>query len=292
MSIEYEIGQRLKAYRRGAGLTSDEIAEKLSLSRAAVYRIEAGEVVKIDTVVRLAELIGTSLESLLGVASEYYPNALAYFERMRQLEDRSDQVVAYFGPLSYLLTTPAYSGHLRRMLLETLPPRTPRTSRAVRDIDEIITSLGERKAALRRRGFSVVNFVSVSELARFLELGLAGSLNASSKDRQRWRRAARDEVANLATILSNESIGMQVGVVESSMPNMTFQLFRTDAETYLGLSPFRLGEQPNVRLGIASVTSAREPVALYEDLAKQLWKESLKGERGAKRIREVLAHAS
>jgi transcriptional regulator with XRE-family HTH domain len=292
MSIEYEIGQRLKAYRRGAGLTSDEIAAKLSMSRAAVYRIEAGEIVKIDTLVRLAELIGTTLESLLGVASEYYPNALAYFERMRQLEDRSDHVIAYFGPLSYLLTTPAYSGHLRRMLLETLPPRTPRASREVREIDEIITILGERKAALRRRGFSVVNFVSVSELARFLELGLAGSLNASNKDRQRWRRAARDEVANLATILTNESIGMQVGVVESSMPNMTFQLFRTGTETYLGLSPFRLGEQPNVRLGIASVTSAREPVALYEQLSQQLWKESLKGERGAKRIREVLAHAS
>ncbi len=286
-----EIGQRLKAYRRGAGLTSEEIADRLDISRAAVYRIEAGEIVKIETLSRLADVLGTTLASLLGVGTEYYPSALAYFERVRQLEDRSDQVVAHFGPASYLLTTPAYTGHLRRMLLETLPPRATRTARDVREIDEIITILTERRNAFHARRFSVVSFLSVAELERFLEFGLVGSLAVSGVDRERWREAARLEVEALADVLANESMGIQIGVVEGSMPNFTFQLFRTPEDTYLSLSPFRLGEQPNVRLGIASVTSAPEPVALYEDLVKRLWAEGLKGVRGAKRLRELIARS-
>jgi len=281
----------LKAYRLGAGLTSEEIAERLDISRAAVYRIEAGEIVKIDTLSRLADVLGTTLASLLGVGTEYYSSAVSYFERMRQLEDRSEQVVVHFSPASYLLMTPAYTGHLRRMLLETLPARTPRTARAVREIDDIITILSERRAAFLARRFSVVSLVSVAEVERFLELGLTGSLASSAKDRERWREAARVEIAHLATILANESMGVQVGVVEGSMPNFTFQLFRNADETHLGLSPFRLGEQPNVRLGIASVTSAPEPVALYDQLAQTLWNDSLKGARGAKRLRELIARS-
>ena len=286
-----EIGQRLKAYRRGAGLTSEEIADRLEISRAAVYRIEAGEIVKIQTLTRLADVLGTSLASLLGVGTEYYSSALAYFERMRQLEDRSEQVVAHFGPVSYLLTTPAYSVHLRRMLMETLPARTPRNSRAVHEIDEIVTILGERKAALHARRFSVVSFVSIAELERFLEFGLVGTLDGARADRQRLREAARAEVLHLASILANESMGMQIGVVDGSMPNFTFQLFRTPDGTSLGLSPFRLGEQPNIRLGIASVTNAPEPVALYEQLAERLWSDSLKGARGAKRLRDLVTRS-
>ncbi len=44
-----DIGDRLKAYRLGAQLTADDVGKKLGLSRAAVYRIEAGDVVKIET---------------------------------------------------------------------------------------------------------------------------------------------------------------------------------------------------------------------------------------------------
>ena len=100
-----EIGRRLKAYRIGRGQTADEIAEKLGISRAAVYRIESGDVVKIDILERLASELHTSLASLLGVSIEYLPTAISYFERMRQIEEESDQVVAHFPPISYLLTS-------------------------------------------------------------------------------------------------------------------------------------------------------------------------------------------
>ena len=92
-----EIGRRLKAYRIGRGQTADEVAEKLGISRAAVYRIESGDVVKIGILERLASELHTSLASLLGVSIEYLPSAISYFERMRQIEEELDQVVDAFS---------------------------------------------------------------------------------------------------------------------------------------------------------------------------------------------------
>jgi len=74
-----EIGERLRAYRMGRGLAAEQVAERLGVSRAAVYRIEAGDVVKIETLDRLASVLETSVGSLLGLGVEYYANALSYF---------------------------------------------------------------------------------------------------------------------------------------------------------------------------------------------------------------------
>jgi len=78
MAIDFnEIGKRLKAYRLGRGLTTDEIAERLGISRAAVYRIEGGEVVKTETLERLAAVLETSVASLLGTGVEYYSSSIS-----------------------------------------------------------------------------------------------------------------------------------------------------------------------------------------------------------------------
>lgn len=72
------------------------------------------------------------------------------------------------------------------------------------------------------------------------------------------------------------------------MPNITFQLFRGESRTVLATSPFRLGEQPNVRVGIATVTAAEEAVTLYENMVSDLWKRALKGAAGASRLEKIL----
>ena len=51
MSMRFtEIGQQLRAYRLESGLRAEEIAARLGVSRAALYRYEKGEVIKLDTV--------------------------------------------------------------------------------------------------------------------------------------------------------------------------------------------------------------------------------------------------
>jgi len=56
----------------------------------------------------------------------------------------------------------------------------------------------------------------------------------------------------------------------------------------VAVSPFRLGELPNVRLGVASVTAAQEAVDLYQKLAEQMWNRAAKGASGAALLRKCL----
>jgi transcriptional regulator with XRE-family HTH domain len=289
MAIRFnEIGERLKAYRLGRGLQADDVAERLGISRAAVYRIEGGGVVKIETLERLATLLETTVASLLGAGVEYYSSPVSYFERMRQIEEQVDQVVAHFPPLSYLLTSDNYSGYLRQTLVEALPPHLAR-EQAVAEIDAIIAILDERKNARKRRRLSVVNFVNVLEIERWLKLGVVGRFNLPPAELARRRLAARIEVEHLIGLIESEPMGVQIGLIEETLPNITFQLFRTAEKTLLGLSPFRLGgELPNVRSGIAMLTADEEPVRLYEEIADGLWRRALKGSEAGTVLRAAL----
>ena len=103
-----EIGQQLRAYRLESGLRAEEIAARLGVSRAALYRYEKGEVIKLDTVKRLAELLKVSPLSLLGIGVEYYSRSVGYFERIRQVEESADQVLQAYGAGLYLTTSEAF----------------------------------------------------------------------------------------------------------------------------------------------------------------------------------------
>jgi transcriptional regulator with XRE-family HTH domain len=284
-----DIGRRLKAHRMGRGQTADEIAEKLGISRAAVYRIESGGIVKIETLERLASELGTSLSSLLGVSIEYHSNAVSYFERMRQIEEQSDQVVAHFPPISYLLTSDQYPIHLKQMLIESLPSYIDNNKKAVREIDAVIAILEERKRARRLRRLSVVNFVTIPEIERWLKLGVVGRFDLSERELAMRRVAARAEVENLMNLVEGEPMGIQIALLEHTLPNITFQLFRNKDRIHLGLSPFRLGgELPNIRLGLAMVTAEAQAVELYEKLAEDLWRHAHKGRDAVRLLRAAL----
>lgn len=280
-----EIGRRLKAYRRGSGLKAEEIAHRLNISRSALYRMEAGEIVKIETLDALAHVLNTSLASLLGVGVEYYSKAGAYFERMRQLEASADQVIARFMPISFLLTTAEYSTHLRQMLIEAMPAGELQPE-AFAEIETIMAILGTRKSAHKPR---VVALMSVPEVERFLQLGVIGRFGLPAVEWARRRTAARREIENISRFLTDPQPGIEVGLVDEMLPNMAFQLFQSKKEMVLAVSPFRISEMPNIRHGVATVTAAPEAVALYERLAADLWTRALKGPRAAARLAEVMA---
>lgn len=284
-----EIGERLRAYRMGRRLAAEQVAERLGVSRAAVYRIEAGEVVKIETLDRLAGVLETSVGSLLGLGVEYYAKAISYFERMRQIEQKSEQVVAHFPPLSYLLTSDNYAKHLKQTLIEAAPSYVEDTGEYEAEIEAIIAVLDERKEARRRRHLSVVNFVSMPEIERWLKLGLVGRFNLPHEEVVARRLAARAEVEHLIRLIEREPMGVQIGLIEETLPNITFQLFRTADRTLLGLSPFRLGgDLPNIRTGVAMLTSDEEPVRLYEQLVEKLWRRAHKGREAAAQLRMII----
>src|SRR5579875_1623984 len=103
-----EIGQQLRAYRLESGLRAEEIAARLGVSRAALYRYEKGEVIKLDTVQRLAELLKVSPLSLLGIGVEYYQRQAAFFERLRQIEENADTILQVGGAPAFLRTSEDY----------------------------------------------------------------------------------------------------------------------------------------------------------------------------------------
>src|SRR4029077_11314367 len=117
MPLRYDdIGNRLKAFRLGSGLSADECAQRIGLSHTALYRFEKVEVVKIDTLEKLSELLNVSLPTLLGVGVEYIPSAVTYFERMRQIEETAEHIIVLAGPLSYLLASDAFNAVLGELL--------------------------------------------------------------------------------------------------------------------------------------------------------------------------------
>lgn len=290
-----EIGERLRAYRIARGLAAEQVAERLGVSRAAVYRIEAGEIVKIETLDRLADALETSVGSLLGLGVEYYASAISYFERMRQIEEKSEQVIAHFPPLSYLLTSDNYARQLRQALIEAAPSCIDVDDRKAyeAEIDAIIAVLGERKQARSRRHLSVVNFVNMPQIERWLKLGLVGGFNLPQQEVFERRLAARAEIEHLIQLIEREPMGVQIGLIEEPLPNITFQLFRTSERTLLGLSPFRLGgELPNIRTGVATLTGDEEPVRLYERLVEKLWRRAHKGRDAAAQLRMILERSA
>jgi len=270
-----EIGDRLRAFRLGSGLSADEIARRLGISRTALYRFEKGELAKIETLERLAEMLNVSIPTLLGVGIEYVPSAVVYFERMRQIEESADHISVLAGPISSLLASDKFEGILEQVLKESLEGSN--NERALADIPKIIAILHQRKETFRRRRPGIVNLISASEIGRFLRDGFVGTAKLSEQMLRERRQLARAEIEHFAKIIEDQPIGTQIGVVTDTLPHSGFHIYRQPDRSVLVLSPFRLGEQPNIHVGVAMITSAPEALSLHQNLVEEVWRRALKG---------------
>ncbi len=284
-----DIGARLRAYRLGKGLTPDALAKKLGVSRAALYRAEKGEIRKIETLTRVADELGISLPSLMGVGVEYVSTATAFFERMRQLEEGCQQVIGLFSPISYLLTSDEYDTVLRQVLKESIPEGTDPDGEASQAIDTMVEILQARKKTFRLRRPLIVSLVSSADLEPFLLHGLVGRHDLPEETVRQRRRMARHEAEYIVGLIRDQPIGIQIGIVREQVPATSFQIFRQTNRSVLAISPYRLGEQPNVRLGVALITSAPEAMSLHEEIASRLWSEALKGADAVAHLEATIA---
>ncbi len=289
MAIRFDdIGNRLKAFRLATGLSADDIAGRLGISRTALYRFEKGELAKIETLERLSELLQVSVPTLLGVGVEYVPSAVAYFERLRQIEESAEHIVVLAGPVSFLLSSDGFAEAVEEMLVESVPDGADR-ERALARIREILPILRQRKATWRKRQPGMLNLISGAEIDRFLRNGLLGRLDLPEQVLRERREQARTEVEHLATMMNSEPIGIQIGIVPGTLPHTSFQIFRQSDRKILALSPYRLGEQPNVLGGIAMITSAPEALELHERVVEDMWRRAHKGPEAARFLRELIA---
>jgi hypothetical protein len=148
--------------------------------------------------------------------------------------------------------------------------------------------LRSRKETYRRRRPAIVNLIAAGEMQRFLRNGLVGRLDLPEPVRRERRRLARAEAEHFLALMQDEPIGVQIGIVLDTLPHTSFQIFRQPDRKILALSPFRLGEEPNIRVGVAMITSAPEALALHEKMARDLWSSALKGPAAVRFMRTML----
>lgn len=290
MTMRYEeIGQRLRAFRLGSGLSADDIAKRIGISRTAVYRFEKGEVVKIETLVNLSELLGVSLPTLLGVEIEYISSAVTYFERLRQLEETADRIVVLAGPISYLLATDRFHQSLEDLLKESVAQESIRRDKLIADVERIIEILRERKRHYRENRPAIVNLISALDVERLLRSGFVGRPLMAREDLIERQKRAVEEVQHFASIAESEPMGVQIGLITGTLPHTGFQIFRQGDRKTLSISPFRLGEQPNISLGVAMITSTEEAVSLHEQVVDEMWRGALKGKEAAQYLKNLIA---
>jgi transcriptional regulator with XRE-family HTH domain len=290
MTFRYdEIGNRLKAYRLGSNLSADEIANQLGISRTALYRFEKGELAKIETLERLAELLGVSIPTLLGVGIEYVPSAVSYFERLRQIEETSDQIMVLSGPISLLLASDNFMLTLEEVLTENVTRNVANRERALGDIPKLMTILRQRKDSYRRRRPTIANLMSAMEIERFVHHGLVGRSGLPDDVLEQRKALAREEIEHFVQLLEDPPIGVQIGIVTDTLPHTGFQIFRQPDRKVLVLSPFRLGGEPNIRVGVAMITSASDALAFHEASIDEMWGRALKGQAAANLVRHLLS---
>src|ERR1700730_11218610 len=189
-----EIGQQLRAYRLESGLRAEEIAARLGVSRAALYRYEKGEVIKLDTIQRLAELLKISPLSLLGIGVEYYSRPIGYFERVRQVEETADQILQVDGPFCYLTSTDAYDAALAAAFDEVAEQAGGERAGMRANAEQVLGIMTARKRMHAQRRPGIIAMLPAARMRQFLEQGVAGAVPLSDRTRRMCREVAAAEV--------------------------------------------------------------------------------------------------
>jgi transcriptional regulator with XRE-family HTH domain len=283
-----EIGQQLRAYRLESGLRAEEIAARLGVSRAALYRYEKGEVIKLDTIKRLAELLKISPLSLLGIGVEYYSRPVGYFERIRQIEETADQMLQIDGPICYLTTTDAYDTGLSAAF-EEAAGQSGADRAGIRAVSEqVLGIMAARKRMFGMRKLGVIVMIPASRVHHFLEAGIAASVPVSERTRRMCRQIAATELNHIADMMEAEPMGLQFGLLPATEPSASFKILRARDRATLAVNPFRPDTPPQATTGVAMITGADEAIAAHQRVAESLWREAIKGVTAATRLREMV----
>jgi transcriptional regulator with XRE-family HTH domain len=284
-----EIGQQLRAYRMESGLKAEEISARLGVSRAALYRYEKGEVIKLDTVNRLAELLKISPLTLLGIGVEYYTKPIGYMERLRQIEETSDQILQVFGPVVYLITSDQFDGILAQIFEENAEAMGAERGMARAAAEQLLGVMISRKRMYANRKPSIIGILTISSIQKFLAEGVAGHATASDRLRHAARDVAAREMEMIASLMESEPIGLQLGLMASGEPNGPFTLLRSRERATLAINPFNADALPATQSGVAMITGAEDAVAAHQRVSELAWREAIKGASAAERVRGLIA---
>jgi transcriptional regulator with XRE-family HTH domain len=287
-----EIGQHLRAYRMESGLRAEEIAARLGVSRAALYRYEKGDVIKLDTIQRMAELLKLSPLSLLGIGVEYYSRPVGFAERMRQIEETADQVLLVQRGLGLVTTSEMFERNFMAAMEDAVGNSEGDRPALKVAVDQVMGIQALRKRNFATRRPNVIAIFPLAAVKSFLAQGIAAGAGLSAQARRVARGAALAEAEHIASIMEAEPMGMQFGLLTTGEPSADFCLLRARDKATVAINPFPADAPPYAAPGVAMITTADEAIAPHQRVAEGLWRDCLKGRQAAARLREAIALAS
>ena len=287
-----EIGQQLRAYRLESGLRAEEIAARLGVSRAALYRYEKGEVIKLDTVKRLGELLKVSPLSLLGIGVEYYSRSVGFFERVRQIEETTDQLLQACPAICYLTTTDQFDSVLIDGFMELAENAGADRANFKTSTDQVLGLLAARKRSYQQRRFNIISILSGDGVRAFLAQGVLAGAPLSDALRARCRKVAAAEMAMVADLMDREPMGLQFGLLPNAEAGGGFGILRNRDRATLAACPFRPDSIPNQQSGVAMITGADEAISAHQRVAEAMWRDAIKGSTAAAALRDMLTVAA
>jgi transcriptional regulator with XRE-family HTH domain len=283
-----DIGQQLRAYRMESGMRAEEIAARLGVSRAALYRYEKGEVIKLETIRRLAELLKVSPLSLLGIGIEYFARPGAFQERLRGLEEDADQILTVGGAFCYAVTGEAFDGAVAEAWTQAIAAGTDRAAQ-LSLVEQTLGAMAARKRLYQQKRPTIIAVLSETALVSALQEGVAPGLPVPEATRARCREAARREAENIAGLMESVPIGLQLGLAAGAQPTSTFMVLRGRERANIVSSAIPADTPPGAVTGVAGVTASEEAVAVYQRVAEAMWRDAAKGAEAAQRVRNLIA---
>jgi transcriptional regulator with XRE-family HTH domain len=285
-----EVGQQLRNYRLESGLKADEIAARLGISRAALYRYEKGEVIKLDTVRRLAEMLQVSPLALLGIGVDYFSRSTACLERQRQIEEEADSYLQLGGALCFALTSEGFDWLLRGLWLEASSlAQDPAAARSA--TEQALIAITQRRLVLDQRRLNITAMLSEKAVKRMLAEGIGAGLPLSERSRAEARAAAVTEVENLTNQIEQGPLGVQIGLLQEPEPHHQALIYRGRDRAHVIGNPFPSDAHPAWNQGVVSITSADDAVAIHQRVAEACWRQAHKGLAAAQRLRLLIAEA-
>lgn len=281
-----EIGQQLRAFRLESGMRADEIAAQLGVSRAALYRYEKGEVIKLDTVQRLAELLNISPLTLLGVGIEYYSSPDLFFQKITHIECDIEQILQVSGPVCYQVTSPAYDA----ILLEAHTLQRGKEEGGALIAEPVVLAQTKRRALYSQRKPSIISMLPEAQIIEFLTHGVGAGIPMSEALRHKARQVAVQEIRNIITLIDSVPMGLQFSVIPKNVTTTSCIFMRRSEQMAVAINPFRCDCCATNTAGVAMITSSPEAVATHQGMLESLWQTSLKGQEAIDRLKTLVEH--
>jgi hypothetical protein len=99
------------------------------------------------------------------------------------------------------------------------------------------------------------------------------------------------EAQYLASQIEQAPLGVQIGLLQEPAPLSKAVIYRSRERAHVVGNPFAVDAHPAWGLGVVSITSADDAVAIHQRVAESCWKQARKGMAAAQRLRILIAEA-